>query len=658
MTRNPLLKSACLGLLAGATALSAVAQSAAIKVDAAHPGAAIASTMFGIFFEDINFAADGGIYPELVKNRSFEFTDPLYSWKADYAMDPKGGLGENLGEFLVGTEKPINASNPHYMTIHAYKAGYAVHNPGFRGMGITSGAQYRFSVWVRSKGPKSIKGEIQDHTGKVIGSATIHALPGEWKRLETTITATATDAHGAFRLVLDEPGSVDVDMVSLFPTDTFKGRPNGLRKDLTQMLADLHPGFIRFPGGCIVEGRSLANRYRWKKTIGDVSERTTIINRWNTEFDYRPAPDYFQSYGLGFYEYFQLAEDIGASPLPILNCGMACEFNTNEMARGEDVKEYIQDALDLVEFANGAVTTPWGGMRAKLGHPEPFNLKMIGVGNEQWGSQYPERYKLFADALKAKYPEIQLVVSAGPSPDGGQFTDLWAEWKKQHADVVDEHYYMDPKWFLDHADRYDKYDRNGPKVFAGEYAAQSEGQANNDNHNNWQTALSEAAFMTGLERNADVVRMASYAPLFAHVDAWQWKPDLIWFDNLRVMGTPNYYVQKLFANNVGTRILPVNAKPADGVFVSASLDEKSHEIIVKAVNTTAAASKSSIELAGVKVGATVRTTQLASTNLKLENSLDEPTKIQPVAGSFAATSNTIPVELPADSLTVFRIPMN
>jgi len=289
-----------------------------------------------------------------------------------------------------------------------------------------------------------------------------------------------------------------------------------------------------------------------------VAARHAIINRWNDEFSHRPAPDYFQSFGLGFFEYFQLAEDIGASPLPILNCGMACQFNSAELAPLDTVDQYVQDALDLVEFANGSPDTRWGGMRAAMGHPSPFNLRMIGVGNEQWGPQYFERYRRFADALKSKYPDIQIVAAAGPAPSGKDFEYAWTNLRNFKADYVDEHYYAAPQWFLQNTGRYDKYDRSGPKVFAGEYAAQTVAIASPQNRNTWEAALAEAAFITGLERNADVVRMASYAPLLAHVDAWQWTPDLIWFDNLRSYGTPDYYVQKLYATNIGKRIAPVS----------------------------------------------------------------------------------------------------
>jgi len=422
------------------------------------------------------------------------------------------------------------------------------------------------------------------------------------------------------------------------------------------LLYDMHPGFLRFPGGCIVEGRLLATRYRWKNTVGDIAKRQTIINRWNDEFDKRPAPDYFQSFGLGFYEYFQLAEDIGAKPLPILNCGMACQFNSSETAALDQLDEYVQDALDLIDFANGPVTSPWGKLRADMGHPEPFNLTMIGVGNEQWGPRYVERYKVFAAALKAKHPEIQLVVAAGPFPFGEPFNSLWATWRELHADIVDEHYYMSPEWFLSNTARYDKYDRSGPKVFAGEYAAQSVQSTSQDNRNNWKTAISEAAFMTGLERNGDVVQMASYAPLLAHVDAWQWKPDAIWFDNLHSFGTTDYYVQKVFASNVGTRIIPVTPEAVDGLYTSATLDEGAHELILKVVNYSPNARAAEIRLNGINASGTVKVMTLASADLNAENSFEHPTNVSPEASTLQVTTGSILVQLAAYSVTVYRIP--
>ncbi len=486
-------------------------------------------------------------------------------------------------------------------------------------------------------------------------AGTLTGFNDHWKKYETIIRANSITQRAQLTLSIDQPGALDLDMVSLFPLDTWDHRPNGLRKDLVQLLADMHPGFIRFPGGCIVEGRQLATRYRWKTTIGDIAQRQTLINRWNDEFDQRPAPDYFQSFGLGFYEYFQLAEDMGANPLPILNCGMACQFNSSETAKLDELDDYIQDALDLIEFANGPETSAWGHLRAQMGHPAPFHLTMIGVGNEQWGARYLERYKLFAAALKAKHPEIKLVVSAGPAPSGEPFETMWSNWRDLKADIVDEHYYMAPEWFLANTGRYDHYDRSGPKVFAGEYAAQTSGTTKPDNRNNWKAAIAEAAFMTGLERNADVVQMASYAPLLAHVDAWQWKPDAIWFDNLHSYGTPNFYVQSVFANNAGTRIVPVTPHADGGLYTSATLDERTHQLIVKVINNNSADRPTEIHLKGISASDTAHVTTLGSSDLNAENSFEHPKLVAPESSTTEMKSGILSVHLRPYSLTVYRI---
>ena len=358
---------------------------AILSVDAAHPGAAISPQMFGVFFEDINFGADGGLYPELVKNRSFEFQEPLTGWHEILGYSPAKGLDPHKGELSVRTESPLNATNPHYLRARAYEPGYGFYNTGFRGIGVNSGAEYRFSAYVRSGGPKTLRASLIDNAGHEIGSGKLEGFNGNWKRYEVIIRTSATVQKAQLNLFVDGAGYLDLDMVSLYPVDTWKNRPNGLRKDLVQLLYDMHPGFVRFPGGCIVEGRQLVTRYRWKTTVGDIEQRKTIINRWNDEFDQRPAPDYFQSFGLGFYEYFQLAEDIGARPLPILNCGMACQFNSSETAALNQLDEYVQDALDLIDFANGPATSPWGKLRAQMGHPAPFHMTMIGVGSRAMG---------------------------------------------------------------------------------------------------------------------------------------------------------------------------------------------------------------------------------------------------------------------------------
>jgi alpha-L-arabinofuranosidase len=432
---------------------------------------------------------------------------------------------------------------------------------------------------------------------------------------------------------------------------------------MVQMLADMKPGFVRFPGGCIVEGRWLDIRYQWKTTIGDPAERKLLINRWNNEFKHRPTPDYFQSFGLGFFEFFQMCEDIGAEPLPILNCGMACQFNSSELVPLDQLQPYIQDALDLIEFANGPATSTWGKKRAEMGHPQPFNMKLLGVGNEQWGPQYIERYEPFAKAIKAKYPEIKLVSSPGPGPDGPNFDFAWPKLRELKADIVDEHCYDKPKWFFDNATRFDKYDRNGPKVFMGEYAAQSLNTVNPNNRNDWQCALSEAAFMTGLERNADVVVMSSYAPLFSNVDAWQWTPDLIWCDNLNVYGTPSYYVQQMFSRNRGDVVLPVNigtgqaeAGKKPGLYATASRDEKSDEVIIKVVNSAAEPVDAAVQIKGAgEIASKADVTVLAGAKLSDENSFAEPKKVVPMSLAIEGVAPEFKYTFKPWSVTVLRI---
>ncbi|QKJ30338.1 alpha-L-arabinofuranosidase [Mucilaginibacter mali] len=622
-------------------------------------GPAIPAAMWGIFFEDINFAADGGLYAELVKNRSFEFAKPMMAWKE---ITKDGGAGSTL----IINRGETNANNPRFarVSVKKDKGSYGLANEGFRGMGVFKDKQYNFSILARQlSGNVKIHIEAVGANNEKLGETDLQGFKSDWGKYTASFTCKATDAKAHLNVYFENPGTVDIDMVSLFPQDTYKGRANGLRADLAEKLAALKPGFIRFPGGCIVEGRDLANRYQWKKTVGDIADRELIINRWNTEFANRSAPDYFQSYGLGFFEYFQLADDIGAEPLPILNCGMACQYNTAEVAPVDQTDTYIQDALDLVEFANGDVNTKWGGLRAAMGHPKPFNLKMMGVGNEQWDAQYVERYKLFAKVLKAKYPNIKLVTSSGPSPDGDKFDYLHAELTKEKADFLDEHYYQAPEWFLKNAQRYDNYDRSGPKIFAGEYAAHIKDTKNNDAEykNTWISALAEAAFMTGLERNADVVQMASYAPLLAHVDAWQWRPDLIWFDNLRSVGTPNYYVQQIFSANKGTNVVPVKMDGAvvagkDSIYSSASMDAATHQLIIKVVNTSSVAQSVQIDLQGKgKPQKVYSQITLSSTDKFAYNTLANPLKVSPQQGGGGIQAGKINTSLQPMSVNVYKV---
>ncbi len=646
----------CIALLAGVT--TALPAAPTITIQAGQPGAKINPAMWGIFFEDINFGADGGLYAELVKNRSFEFPDPLMGW---IKISPSLAHGE----LSVRDDDPFDVANPHYVRISSGgTAPFGLSNEGFRGMGVRKGEAYDFSAQIRGvEGSPRLAIKLFGGDGTLLDSVTLDGFGSGWKKYTATLHPNDTDGKARLEVVLANKGTVDVDMVSLFPENTWKDRPGGLRADMAKALADMHPGFMRFPGGCIVEGSVLARRYQWKNTIGPIEDRHLLIDRWNYEFEHRPTPDYFQTFGLGFFEYFQLCEDIGSEPLPILNCGMACQFNSGELCPVDQLEPYIQDALDLVEFANGPTNTTWGARRAALGHPEPFHLKMMGVGNEQWGPQYMERYKKFAEALKGKYPDIQLVAAAGPDPGDERFKFAWEQLRKMHADIIDEHCYAKPEWFFANSHRYDHYDRNGPKVFMGEYAAQSVGVVSTKNKNDLECALAEAAYMTGLERNADVVRMASYAPLFANTEAWQWTPDMLWVDSLRVYPTPNYYVQQLFGRNRGDEVLPTeldgietSAEGRQSLYASATHDDDSNDTIIKVVNPEGAAAATDIKLAGLSgVQSEGRAIVVAGDEPDEVNPIGAPKKVSPVQSTFDNAAADFSYTFPPYSVTVLRV---
>ncbi|MCR9051660.1 MAG: alpha-L-arabinofuranosidase [bacterium] len=647
-------------MLLGITIQQAIAQTRALTVDASESIAPIQPTMYGIFFEDINFAADGGLYAEMVKNRGFEFVDPMMGWQQPNSDRHSMNLESGFATAIKSKESPADQT---YIQVLVNKPeGYELINEGFRGMGVESGAEYLLSF----EGAKG-EGEVSqvvftliDESGKAIGSTTVDLSGTDWKVYEASIKAKATSEKAKLKLTFKGAGIVNLDMVSLFPKDTWMGREKGLRKDLVQLLNDLDPGFLRFPGGCIVEGRTLARRYQWKKTVGPIEDREILVNRWNTEFAHRPTPDYFQSFGLGFFEYFQLAEDMGAAPMPILSCGMACQFNTAELVPMDQLDPYIQDALDLIEFANGDVSTYWGKLRSDMGHPEPFNMKYIGIGNEQWGPEYIKRFKVFEKAIKAKYPEIIIISGSGPFPDGEHFEYGMEQLSELNSEIVDEHYYRPPNWFRENADRYDSYDRNGPKIFAGEYAAQSVAIASPDNRNNWSCALSEAAFMTGLERNADVVVMTSYAPLMAHAEGWQWTPDLIWFNNLESYGTANYYVQKLFSNNRGTDLISITEEdsPLTGqsdLYASAVKDANTNELIIKVVNTSKSAQEIDLDFEGAKVASKAMSYTLRSDDPEAVNSFESPKGISPAAAEISLSKGRLRTSVPSEALVVYKV---
>jgi len=638
------------------------AQKTNLEVDITNTIAKIQPTMYGAFFEDINFAADGGLYAEMIKNRSFEFDTPLMGWEQPNSDTHSFNTESGIATTIKALENKVNPSFCRVLIKN--DQGFEIINTGFRGMGIKKDARYNLSLKAtnHSGAIKKIIIQFINKDNEVLGETNIIPTSNDWKSYSTSFIATQTEAKAKLKITFEGIGTIDLDMISLFPEDTWKNRKNGLRKDIVQLLYDMKPGFLRFPGGCIVEGRTLAQRYQWKKTVGDVDKRETLINRWNTEFSHKPAPDYFQTFGLGFFEYFQLSEDLGAEPLPILSCGMACQFNTGELVPMDELDPYVQDALDLIEFANGGVDTSWGRIRSEMGHPKPFNLKLIGVGNEQWGPDYIERYIVFEKAIKSKYPEITIVSGAGPFAEGDYFDYGMEELKKLNAEIVDEHYYKNPEWFRENASRYDKYDRNGPKIFAGEYAAQSVAIASPDNKNNWECAFSEAAFMTGLERNAEVVQLTSYAPLMAHEEAWQWKPDLLWFNNLEAYGSANYYVQKLFSTNKGTDLISItkDGKPVtgqDNLFASAVKDINTKEVIVKLVNTSATLHDINIDLSGSKLATKGTLITLTSTNLEDENSFANPKKISPIESEFKMKRGKAQTSLPAYSVTVMKLKM-
>lgn len=648
-------------IIAASSLLGAYAQPHTFDVNTKKVGAAVQPTMYGIFFEDINYAADGGLYGELVKNRSFEFPDALMGWKA-------------FGKFEVKNDGPFERC-PHYVVLNYSghnDAATGLQNEGYFGIGIDKDEEYRFTVWAKTvSGDANVEVSLVDESTmeehQEFATAELKVSGNEWKKYELILKSPKTVQKANLRLLLKGKNGVALEHVSLFPKHTFKDRENGMRRDLAQALYDLHPGVFRFPGGCIVEGSSLDQRYQWKNSIGPVENRPLNGNRWLSTFNYRLFPDYYQSYGLGFYEYFLLSEDIGAEPLPVLNVGMACQFqnqnDTSAHVAVKDLQPYIQDCLDLIEFANGDVNTTWGKKRAEMGHPAPFNLKFLAVGNEQWDDLYYERLRPFVKAIKAKYPNIKLIGTSGPDSEGEMFEKGWKAMKELKADLVDEHFYRDEHWFLSHGLRYDGYDRKGPKVFAGEYACHGKGKK----WNHFETSLYEAAFMTDLERNADVVDMATYAPLFAHVDGWQWRPDMIWYDNTRMFKSVSYYVQQMYACNKGTNVLPLtmNGKSVagqegqDGLFASAVVDKKKGEIIVKVANTSDKAQDVTLNLNGLKGSRSATATTLQSDNMDAENTLDNPNLIRPVETTATCESKknmtVLNDKLPAKSFRMYKI---
>lgn len=545
-------------LLSAGLSLPCLAGEAEITADFGETQSPVSKNLFGIFYEDINYAADGGLYGEMVQNRSFEFgasnNSATTGWKDK--VNIKGG--KSSSRLKASNKGGLNANNPTFATFTAKEAGDGFYNKGYKGMYFEAGKTYPGSVWLRS-----VDASIQSMTVTIgaddseakTASTKITGITSEWKKYEFSLTAVASTFNGKISLYADQAGKIDVDFVSLFMAEIYKNEPNGLRKDLAQMLEDMHPAFIRFPGGCIVHGHFLNDRYQWKNTIGPVEERKETPNFWGGNIPYQ------QSYGIGFYEYFRLCEDLNAEPIPVLSVGMS-----HDGEKSSDYKWYAQDALDMIEWATGDASSKWGKIRAEAGHPEPFKLNYIGIGNEDCGGDYLDRFKFISSAIKKKYPNIKTIISSGFTYNDVNFHNAWNQvkaWEKGKktrnlTDLVDEHYYNPYTWFLTNGNRYDdqKFYPRGedqPKVFIGEYASWVDGR-----RNSLFAAITEAAYMTGIERNGDIVEIASYAPLFARDGFVQWQPDAIWFDNSQVYGTPNYYVQQMFMNHKSDYTIKTN----------------------------------------------------------------------------------------------------
>lgn len=657
--------AALIALSAAVMPMSAYSADLDMNLRLDRPGAMVQPTMYGLFFEDINFAADGGLYAELVKNRSFEFKpDNLAGWEVS-------------GDVRILSGGPFDR-NPHFVRMadsgHNQKRT-TLGNNGFWGMAFKSGGTYRFSVWARCvDGNESVVkvGLVEpsaDGDSQFLIETDLRIDSPEWKKYELTLTSSRSTNDGGLRVTLPSgQKSVDLEHISLFPADTYKGRENGMRRDIAEALENLHPGVFRFPGGCIVEGADPASRYQWKNTVGPVENRPLNENRWQTTFSKRLFPDYFQSLGLGFYEYFLLCEDLGAEPLPVLNVGMVCQYQNppERQIPLDSLQTFIGDAIDLIEFANGTSDTKWGAVRASMGHPAPFNLKFLAVGNEQWGHEYVERLRPAVKAIRKSHPEIKVIGSSGPGPDGEKFDYLWPEMRKLKVDLVDEHFYRNEDWFLSQANRYDGYDRKGPKVFAGEYACHLKGAK----RNSYRAAIYEAAFMTGLERNADIVRMATYAPLLAHVKGWQWRPDLIWFDNSAVVPSASYYVQQLYSRNKGTNVIPLTSggkalagnEDQHGLFASAVYDSNDGSCIIKVINTDNKEHSIAVNPEygkGMNADESVEVISLTSDDPDAENTFDNPDKIRPVPSRLRLQSDkTLADTVAPMSFRIYRIKLN
>lgn len=614
----------------------------------------ISDMLMGIFFEDINYSADGGLYGELIQNRDFEYAPSDRSGDKNWnALTAWMIENTDAGSYAIATANPIHPNNSHYLSIDAKKPGYFLQNGGFDGIALKNGA-YDFSMF--AKGNAEVEVQLVDGNGMVMAKKPLNIDGADWTPYSLVFDIGKDVADGALKIVFSKPGQADLDFISLFPKNTFKGRPNGLRKDLAQTLADLKPRFVRFPGGCVAHGDGIDNIYDWKGSIGPLHERKPLRNLWG----------YHQSRGLGYYEYFQFCEDIGAEPLPVLAAGVPCQ-NSGSPWHGthnavtqygqqcgipmEDMPAYTQDILDLIEYANGPADSEWGAKRAQAGHPEPFNLKYIGIGNEDMITPvFEERFKYIFDAIKKAHPEIEVVGTVGPFYEGTDYTEGWRLARELDIPYVDEHYYVSPGWLIYNQDYYDNYDRKGTKVYLGEWASHVPGRKSN-----METALTEALYLTSVEKNADVVAMTSYAPLLAKEGHTQWRPDLIYFDNLTVNPTTDYYVQQLYGQNSGTRYIEAvtgldtdNAKALARVGSSIVLDEASGDYIVKLANLLPLPVQANLDLKAIKANGKKATVTVLGGQ-------PEDTDRKPSVTETKLKANIQNQTLPPYSFTVIRI---
>lgn len=621
----------------------------------------ISENLIGVFFEDLNYAADGGLYAELVQNRDFEYSEADgnkdRNWNSRYAWSVEG---EGMA-FDVSTDQPVHPNNPHYAVLDVAQPGGGFTNTGFDGIAVKEGEKYDFSLFTRTpdgKGGRKAVVRLVDPQGKTVAETTVKLSSKTWKKREAVLKATATVAQARLVIIPQSAGRYALDMISLFPQKTFKGRKNGLRADLAQAIADIRPRFVRFPGGCLAHGDGVDNIYHWKETIGPLEARKPAANIWR----------YHQTRGLGYFEYFQFCEDIGAEPLPVVAAGVPCQnsgiggpshhskdFVTANGQQGgipmEEMGQYIQDVLDLIEYANGdAKTTRWGRERVKAGHPEPFNLKYIGLGNEDLISRvFTERFTMIYEAVRAKYPDIVVIGTTGPSCEGTDYEGGWALADRLKLPMVDEHNYNTPGWFIYNQDYYDHYDRHKSKVYLGEYAAHAPGRPSNI-----ETGLAAALFLTSVERNGDVVSMTSYAPLLAKEGHTQWRPDLIYFNNTEVKPTVDYYVQQMYGQHAGNKYLPstltVDNRRHDvrsRVGVSVVKDGESGDLIVKLVNLLPVAVKTDVEIPSLAGHQAVGQKTVLSGRPSDTNAV-------PVESAMEI-GEKFPYEMPAYSFTVIRI---